>query len=179
MRIIKRLEKGLNPSVLSKKGLNIFEQIVLSFFFTGLIPVASGTFGSLVAALLYFCKLNFWCLIAVIVFTYFIGVKLSSKGEKILGDDPSFITLDEAVGMWIAFASPIIVPNHLHLFLAFLTFRFFDIFKIFPSNYFDKKKGGVGIMTDDVIAGLYANLTTHLAYIGLSWFPIMSEYLSR
>ena len=69
--------------------------------------------------------------------------------------DPQFIVVDEVVGQWIALS---VVPlNVIWFALAFILFRVADIFKVWPANWVDKMlPGGLGVMADDVVAGVYA-----------------------
>ena len=83
------------------------------------------------------------------------------------------VVIDEVVGMWITLASPFIgAPlfgqNWVFGVIAFFLFRLFDIVKLYPANRFDAMKGGFGIMMDDVAAGVYANILSHLTLYGLS-----------
>jgi len=82
------------------------------------------------------------------------------KFEKIEGHDPSVVVIDEVVGMWVALL--FIEKRFLNVFLTFLIFRIMDVFKPFPARRFDKMRGGFGIMMDDVIAGVYANILMHI-----------------
>lgn len=180
IRLLKKPEFKISVVGLNKDGLNYLEQIFLSFF-TGLSPIASGTISSILACLIYYFPLgrNFYFLIFLSLSTYLLGIKPSQKAEKFLGKDPSFVTIDEASGMWLTMASPFIIANIYYVFICFVCFRFFDIVKVFPSNYFDKRKGGFGIMTDDIFAGIYANICSHLIWIGLSWFPIFKHFFNN
>ena len=136
--------------------LNLIEKILGSGFFTGYIPFASGTFGSLAAVIIYLIPgfENPTVLLLLISLFTVIGVNLGSKFEKIYGKDPKECTIDEFVGTWI---SLLFLPKNLVYVLgAFLIWRVFDIIKPFPANYFEKIKGGWGIMLDDIIAGFYS-----------------------
>lgn len=144
------------------KQINLFEKIVGSGFYTGYIPVASGTFGSLVAIVIYlipgFEQLHIILPSIVILFVY--GVYVSSKFEKVYGKDPSKCTVDEFVGTWIAL---IAIPKTILLTLtSFLIWRAFDIIKPFPARSSEKLPGGWGIMIDDVISGFYSLILIHL-----------------
>jgi len=91
-----------------------------------------------------------------------ISVWISGRAELLLGDtDPSQIVIDEVVGMAVALAG---APFELSLIIvAFLFFRFFDIWKPFPIRYIDKSfPRGWGIVLDDVAAGIMANLAWRL-----------------
>jgi len=74
-------------------------------------------------------------------------------GEK----DTSRIVIDEIVGFqWTMF---LVAPTVLHIFIGFAFFRLFDIAKVFPAGYFQRRlPGGYGIVVDDVVAGMYANI---------------------
>jgi phosphatidylglycerophosphatase A len=126
----------------------------------GYIPIAPGTFGSLAAVLaIYFISPATEILISSIIFIFFTGVYISYKIEKEKGHDAQIIVIDEFAGQCI---SLLFLPDTvLFLFLAFVLFRFFDILKPFPINKSQSLPGGWGVMTDDVIAGLYSNLILH------------------
>lgn len=127
-------------------------------FFSGYFPFASGTFGSLVALLVFLVDYfkEWYFLFTIILIFFIIGVYVSEKIENLVGHDPSIVVIDEFVGMWISLL--FITINLYNIILAFILFRLFDIIKPYPANYFNKKKGGMAIMIDDIIAGLYANV---------------------
>jgi phosphatidylglycerophosphatase A len=131
-------------------------------FFSGYFPFASGTFGSLIALLFYFIP-GFDILYlhsGLIIIFFIIGVYTAGKIELIKGHDPSIVVIDEFIGMWIAL---LFVPKIWYYSVgAFFLFRFFDIAKIYPASYFDRRKGGFSIMFDDVIAGIYANISLQI-----------------
>ena len=144
------------------KQINLFEKIVGSGFYTGYIPVASGTFGSLVAIVIYlipgFEQLQIILPSIVILFVY--GVFVSSKFEKLYGKDPSQCTVDEVVGTWIAL---IALPKTAYIIsTSFLVWRALDIIKPFPARSSEKLPGGWGIMIDDVISGFYSLIIVQL-----------------
>jgi len=127
-------------------------------FFSGYFPFASGTFGSLVALLVFLIDYfkEWYFLFTIILIFFIIGVYVSEKIENLVGHDPSIVVIDEFVGMWISLL--FITINLYNIIFAFILFRLFDIIKPYPANYFNKKKGGMAIMIDDIIAGLYANV---------------------
>ena len=144
------------------KQINLFEKIVGSGFYTGYIPVASGTFGSLVAIVIYlipgFEQLQIILPSIVILFVY--GVFVSSKFEKLYGKDPSQCTVDEVVGTWIALMA---LPKTAYIIsTSFLVWRALDIIKPFPARSSEKLPGGWGIMIDDVISGFYSLIIVQL-----------------
>lgn len=162
MKIIKR-KKITDESV----KIGFFTELFSSFFYTGHFPVASGTIASFAAALIFFVKdfSNPIILSVLIVIAFIVGVFTSEKMMKRYGPDPSVVVLDEAVGVWLTALVFIVFSGmQLSLFymlLCFLFFRFFDIAKFQPARYFDKLHTGLGIMLDDVAAGIYAGLAAY------------------
>lgn len=144
------------------KQINWFEKLIGSGFYTGYIPIASGTFGSLIAIAIYlipgFEKLEI--IIPAIVLFLGYGLFVSFKFEKVYGKDPSQCTVDEVVGTWIAL---IALPKTLLIILtSFLIWRALDIIKPFPARTSENLPGGFGIMIDDVISGFYSLVIVHL-----------------
>ncbi len=79
------------------------------------------------------------------------------------GDDPSVVVIDEVAGMWLTLAVSSLFFADVSITLlavSFLSFRFFDITKIYPASVFDKMKSGTGIMMDDIVSGVYAGVFT-------------------
>lgn len=173
MRFIKE-KKIINPG----QKINFFNNIVSTFFYSGYIPKASGTFGSLVA-ILFFIIPGFYSkvfLSVIILILFFVSLFTVPQLIKKYGNDPSVVVVDEAVGMWIsvnivAYVITIFPPFYV-LLISFLTFRFFDIIKIPPANYFDKMKNSFGVMMDDVIAGIYSGVLTVLILYTLKYFGV-------
>lgn len=139
--------------------------LFLSWFYSGKIPKAPGTMGSLATVplilLLAHWELNIYSLILLIVTLYLISVILTEYIQKRFHlHDPQWIVIDEVIGMLITW-SFVRSTGPTSLLLVFILFRFFDIIKIWPASYFDRLHHGVGTITDDVISGLYAGI---LAY---------------
>ncbi len=138
-------------------------------FGSGLAPKAPGTFGTLMAVPLYLllAGLSLPIYILVIAAAFFLGVYLCGKTADDLGvhDHPG-IVWDEFVGFWITMiAAPAGWP---WLVLGFLLFRLFDIWKPWPIRVLDEKmETGMGIMLDDVLAGVYALVILQLVAL---WF---------
>ncbi len=127
-------------------------------FGSGLLPWFPGTWGTLVAIPLYYlfqhASLMIYSLIILISFTAGCWIcDVSARAFKT--PDPGAIVWDEIVGYWITmFLAP---PGWLWIVMGFVLFRFFDIVKPWPIGYLDQRlKNGVGIMLDDVVAGIYA-----------------------
>ena len=143
--------------------INFFSNLIASGFYTGYAPKASGTFGSAFAILFFLIPgFNNSYLISVLIFFFiFAGIITSNQMVKRFGDDPSVVVIDEIVGMWLTMLIANFYQINIYSYLiGFFAFRFFDIAKIFPASYFDKIKNGLGIMMDDIIAGLYAGFAT-------------------
>ncbi len=127
-------------------------------FGAGLAPKAPGTIGTLVALPIYWLIQN-WSLtayLALIMGMFIAGIWLCQKASDWLKqDDASGIVWDEIVGYLVAMT---FAPTGWQwMLLGFVLFRFFDILKPWPVSLADKKlHGGLGVMLDDVIAGLYA-----------------------
>ena len=128
-------------------------------FGAGLSPVAPGTVGSLVALLLFtFVQDTGWTLLLLCIAGFILGVWLCERSTEKLGvHDHGGIVWDEFIGMWITL---LWIPlSFTTLILAFVFFRLFDILKPWPIAYLDKRvQGGFGIMIDDVLAGIFANI---------------------
>ena len=100
------------------------------------------------------------------IFLFFLitilGFFVSDRMEDIVGQkDPSCIVVDEVSGVMISFFALPFTPAV--FFTTFFLFRAFDMFKIYPVNKWEDKKGGIGVMMDDVVAGLYTNITMQIA----------------
>ena len=133
---------------------------------SGFFPVAPGTVGSLIALVALWLLPEFpWPILAAsTVVCFFIGVWSASECEKLWNrHDPGQVNWDEVVGMMVALIG---LPNHWIVYLsAFFLFRFFDIIKPQPANASQKLPGGWGVMSDDVIAGIYTNVLLQLLLI--------------
>jgi phosphatidylglycerophosphatase A len=97
-----------------------------------------------------------------------LGLWSSAIVERTMNvQDPGIVVIDEVLGQWIALISLSYAGHPLFILLAFLAFRFFDIIKLWPARYFEHMHGGTGIMLDDAVAGIYANVSAHLAMFAL------------
>ena len=142
--------------------LNFFEKLIGSGFYTGYIPFASGTWGSLAALIIYMIP-GFEkpvTIIPAIILFIILGIFTGNKFDVIYGKDPAECTVDEVVGMWI---SLLFLPKtFLVVTAAFISWRAFDIIKPAPARQLESLKGGIGIMMDDIVAGLYSLILLHL-----------------
>ena len=145
-----------------------------SVCYVGYIPLASGTFGSLAAlpACFYLLQRNsLYDLCVAVVLVSVIGWLATHQVVKYTKPDPSLVVIDEVAGQLTTFTIPLwwgVANADWHFILAgFILFRFFDIVKIWPASFFDKKvQNAFGVMMDDIVAGLYAAISlTILAYL--------------
>ncbi len=125
----------------------------------GYLPLAPGTWGS--ACGLIFAELFRFSLpvyLSIVAAVIVVGTMASGVAEDMIGQkDSGHIIIDEFVGYLIAACA--VPPSHTYLIAAFLLFRFFDILKPFPINRLEKRlSGGLGIMADDILAGIIANV---------------------
>ncbi len=128
--------------------------------FVGTLPGAPGTYGSLVTLpLAYYWSTrvtdNIFFTVGLVIILTILGILASTRVAKSIGiEDPSEIVIDELVGQWIAVLA---IPSHWGYWLAaFILFRIFDIWKPWIIDKAQRLPGGMGIMMDDVLAGLVA-----------------------
>ncbi len=134
-------------------------------FFVGTVPFAPGTFGSIIGLPICFLisKLNFLLAgVFALVFVLF-AVWVAAAASRILNkEDPAEIVIDEIAGLMVTLVG---IPFTAGTAVAgFVIFRAFDILKPFPIRMLEEKvPGGAGIVLDDVMAGIYANIILRLA----------------
>jgi len=145
--------------------INFFEKLIGSGFYTGYIPLASGTFGSIAALLIYWIPgfENPIIMYSALILFGSYGIYVGNKFDKLYGKDPAECTVDEIIGQWIAL---LFLPKTLLIsVIAFLTWRLFDIIKPYPARRLEDLPGGFGIMMDDVVAGFYSLIFVHFILI--------------
>jgi phosphatidylglycerophosphatase A len=155
----------------------------------GYLPLAPGTWGSLLGVGVYlalqslilpfmraFARPNSvmfispWSLflaaeLVLITLITLIGIWAASRTEELSGrKDPSKVVIDEVAGQLIALLAivPRLDPGWMSIIVAFVLFRLFDIVKPYPARRFEKLESGLGIMSDDLVAGAYAAVGTSL-----------------
>ena len=151
----------------TRRGVSLNEKFITlaaTGFGSGYAPLAPGTAGTLVGIPLYlvFSAMPWplW-LITIIAFTC-LAWYVSEEAEKLFGQkDARCIVIDEIAGLqWSLF---LIEPTALHATLGFFLFRLFDIVKPFPARLFqDRLPGGLGVVADDLAAGVYTNAVLQL-----------------
>jgi len=189
------------PTETQPARLTLVTRLIATGFFTGYAPVAPGTVGTLLAVLVYLIPgvSSPPVLLALTVIGFSAGVitsrRVASAGGGALtasaarlkqkfqpgsehGSDPSIVVIDEMVGMWIAL---LWVPKSVAAVgFCFLLFRLLDILKPEPARRLERLPGGWGIMLDDVVAGLYSNLTYHLLLLLAGFlFPEMTSFIGE
>ena len=136
------------------KFLKIINRFLATGLFVGEIPGAPGTYGSLLAILLliYFPIVqNIYFIIIFILFATLISYFEEFNNE--IKDDPK-VVIDEIAGVFVTFISINFTP--VLLFLGFVLFRIFDIFKPYIIDKVQKLPHGIGVMADDIVAGIFS-----------------------
>lgn len=138
--------------------------VIATGLFSGYFPIAPGTFGSLVGVLIVLVTQSFpiWLNVALAGGVLAAGIWAAGEANRIFSKvDAGYIVIDEIVGVMITMIG--IPVTEYWLIWGFILFRLFDIVKPPPANIFDERvKSGVGVMMDDVFAGIYANILLHL-----------------
>ena len=152
------------------KRAKLFHIIIASGFGSGFSPFAPGTAGALVAVIIwtvlfYVIPFNILLVVTSLLIVLFTaaGIWSADKLESEWGKDPSKVVVDEMVGVWIALLA-VPVGNVWYILFAFL-FWFFDIFKPLGIRKMEQLEGGIGVMADDILAGIYS----FLLLMGVRW----------
>jgi phosphatidylglycerophosphatase A len=171
----------------SRRSVKDYLALAIATCGVGYLPLAPGTWGSLVGVGIYlllesstfrlinaflppdsflrFMPLPIFIAAAVVLITLItlVGIWAASRTEKLFGrKDPGKVVIDEVAGQLIALLPlvPRIDPGWMSIVVAFLLFRLFDIVKPYPARRLEKLEGGLGIMSDDIVAGAYAAVGT-------------------
>ena len=149
-----------------KKSSIFIKKLLATGFYTGYAPVMSGTIGTLVGVLIYIMLVQYPIILyPLIIFLFVYGIKLSDWAENYFKKkDSEKIVIDEIVGFLITMANIKIIYNlnslkfYIVIITGFVIVRFFDILKPLYINKIQEIKGGLGVMLDDIVAGIYSNL---------------------
>ncbi|MBK8194625.1 MAG: phosphatidylglycerophosphatase A [Lewinellaceae bacterium] len=139
-----------------------FYKLIANGFGSGLLPLAPGTWGSAVACLFVWPLMwvappvAYLILTVLIVVFSWLCVKAVDLFEPEWGKDPGKVVADEMVGMWLTLVG--LPLNLVNIGLGFALFRFFDIAKPMGIRRMEAIPGGWGVVLDDVMAGVYANI---------------------
>jgi phosphatidylglycerophosphatase A len=161
------------PNSTLQKRVKQFILFWATGFGVGYSPIAPGTLGTLIAIPIYYFLSGISSPLYEITLIgfLFLSVWISENAEIFFGKkDDQRIVIDEIVGflitmLWVPKTLPFII-------MGFFLFRFFDILKPFPIRRLEKRlKGGFGVVLDDVMAGVYANIVLRLVLLALSLSP--------
>lgn len=133
-------------------------KVISTVFYAGYLPLIPGTFGSFAGIVVYYLiKNNIFSFLFFTILITIVGFFVTGEAEKIFRKkDASFIVIDEVSGMLL---SLLFLPYDLSLVvIAFFLFRILDTLKPFPAGRIQSLKGSLGVMSDDIIAGLYTNI---------------------
>ena len=155
-----------------------FNLLFLTLFNIGKIKKAPGTVASLITCLLFLLLINIFNISIIFLFTLAIFaysfVAINNSFDEFSSNDPQEIVIDEFVGQMLPLlAIPIyetlyLLPKIYYCIPAFLLFRLFDIWKPYPVSYVDKNvKGAIGIMLDDIFAGIYTIISLVIIFFFL------------
>jgi phosphatidylglycerophosphatase A len=140
--------------------------ILASWFGSGLVPVASGTFGTLAAVPVLLCldHLGMWIRPFILAITVGIAIWTAGRSQDLLGrNDPSEVVIDEVAGFLVTMF--LLPSTWLTLGLGFVLFRVFDVLKPYPVRQAESLSGGLGIVMDDLLAGVYAHLGVRILLV--------------
>ncbi len=157
-------------------------KLFLTFFYTGLSPYAPGTVGSIAAAVVAYFLLQFLPFSTLLLLTILItviSVKEIDSYEKTSGkSDPKEIVIDEVVGVWLAFS--LSGQTLFQMLLSLIFFRIYDIWKPSIVGKIDRNyHGGIGVMGDDIVAGILAGISSGLLYMLITDYGLqITEILS-
>ena len=142
----------------SNGGMLRLAYLVATFFGCGYTPLGPGTAGSLAAVFIAFMVPHRNALLILSVLLLGPGIWAAGRVARHLSfKDPHIVVIDEVLGQWITLAGTAVI-NWKSLLAAFILFRALDIWKPPPVRQLEALPGGVGIVADDVMAGLYGAL---------------------
>ena len=157
-------------------------EFLFTAFYAGYSPFGPGTMGTLVAMAIYVVenlifhniepiKLNIFNFIFLLIILY-PSIKLADSAENFFKTkDPQQVVLDEVLGYWTGI---LFIPfSFSYAVIAFILFRLFDITKPFPIRSFESLAGGLGIIMDDIIAGIYTLACMHTIIYFLNQYNIV------
>lgn len=174
---LKESSDELNPTVVvpadaipapkrTHSGLD-YVALAISTWGVGYLPLMPGTFGSLVGIGVFLLLGSLVLQLVGIVVITWAGIWAASRTERILRlKDPGKVVVDEVAGQMISLL-PLSLPGLLAVgpgktgvIVSFILFRLFDIFKPYPARRFERLRSGLGIMADDLVAGVYGAIGT-------------------
>lgn len=155
--------KSRRPIPITDKPFPLLPRMLATSFGVGYLPVAPGTWGALLAILLWLPlyiwaspALTFWVTLAAAVAYTIAGTWASSESEKYWGKDPVIACADETVGQWISLLPINGLSPWWMILVSLALFRFFDIAKPLGIRSMERLPRGYGMMADDILSGIYA-----------------------
>ncbi len=154
--------------------LNRFAYFIATGFGAGFAPLAPGTFGAIEGVGLFLAMSALplsprgflLLLIAVNIVVYVVGVWAANRACEICGlEDPGQVVIDEVSGQLISLVPMAVAPSVVGVIAAFVLFRLFDIFKPYPIRKLEHFHAGLGVMSDDALAGVYAAVLVWLGQL--------------
>jgi phosphatidylglycerophosphatase A len=143
--------------------MNYFILLIATGFGVGFSPIAPGTIGTLLALPIYYLLSNIYSPLyeLILIAFFFFSSWISNQAERYWGKkDDQRIVIDEIMGFLVTM---LWVPKSILFIIGgFVLFRVFDILKPFPIRRLERVKSGFGVVLDDVLAGIYANIILHL-----------------
>ena len=151
----------------ARRPMQSVATLLASGFGSGFAPIAPGTWGSAMGLLLacpWWGTSSVGLQVAAAAIVLMVGTWAGEDVASRLGDkDPSLVVIDEIAGMWVTL---IALPwNPVTVVTGFFMFRLFDVFKPYPARDLERVPGGWGIMLDDIVAGIYANLAVRVVLL--------------
>lgn len=179
-----KVSEAVSHKARSNRGPADYLALAIATFGVGFLPLAPGTWGSLVGVGIYLMlrllalhlgQFPFLLLeAATILIITFAGIWAASQTERLSGrKDPGKVVVDEVAGQLIALVPITLVSIWswpVLVIVSFILFRFFDIVKPYPARRLEGLHGGLGIMCDDLVAGLYAALLILAAALVVTYF---------
>ena len=152
--------------------------VAVSTVGVGFLPLAPGTWGSLVGVLIYvaaveltalypdFPKPLCFAITSVLMIVLALAAFWSAKRTAIIkgGKDPRIVVIDEVLGQLVTFAFISFTLSWQLILTGFVLFRIFDIWKPYPVKIFENLPDGIGICADDIVAGVYAGVCLSIVY---------------
>ena len=160
------MDAGSGPA--PRSALAFVAAAVATGFGSGYSPIAPGTAGSLVGLLLFWPMRHLPAAfqVGVVAVCFLLGTAAAaSLARRVGAEDPGIVVVDEVVGMWVSLLFLPFTPAT--AVAGFVLFRIMDVFKPYPARQFESLPGGWGIMADDLMAGIYANLLLRAGRLAL------------
>lgn len=155
--------KSRRPTPITSEPMPLVPRLLATSFGVGYLPVAPGTWGALLAIVLwlplYFWAspaVTFWVTLSATVVYTIAGTWASTVSERYWGKDPVIACADETVGQWVSLLPLSGLSPWWMILVSLALFRLFDIFKPLGIRSMERLPGGYGMMADDILSGIYS-----------------------